>query len=343
MLNTKQVMTAAMRGEATKVPFVPSIYEHGPRVIGCAPGDVCRSAKLTAQAALESWEIYGHDLVTVGIDIYNIEAEAFGCVVSEGANEAIPGVETHPLSKSMKLDSSGLEIPQPGPGNRMGLLTEACAEVAKKIGDHVWVNACMSGPFSQAVELRGFEQLIVDMITDPASVHALLDKTAELSRQQADRLSRVGCGLSIFESWATLPLISPEIFGEYVVPYNKRVIDHVRANFQTPPPAVIMGGNTAILMDYFIAVGTSLVVADFNTDFDFMRDKTKGREMLVRGCVDPKAIERGDWELIGSSIEKLAEKSKGMKNFVWGCGAVSYNTSVENLLKFKELCVNASI
>ena len=47
-LTDEPVMSAAMNGTADVRPFVPSIYEHGPRVIGEEPGEVCRSADLTA-------------------------------------------------------------------------------------------------------------------------------------------------------------------------------------------------------------------------------------------------------------------------------------------------------
>ena len=144
--------------------------------------------------------------------------------------------------------------------------------------------------------------------------------------------------MNIFESWGTLPLITPEIFGRYVVPANRRIISMIRAEFSTPPPSVIMGGNTARLMDHFIAVGTALVVADFNTDFEFMKRKTAGLEMIVRGCVDPKLIERADWPRLQDSVDRLWAKALGMSNFVWGCGAVSYDTRPEDLLRYKAVC-----
>lgn len=340
-MSARERMQAAYENRpADRWPFVPSIYEHGARVLGCTPVEAARSAEVMAQAAIASWETYRHDLVTVGIDIYNIEAEAFGCRVSSGDHASIPGIISHPLADQNELNPDVLTIPQPGPSNRLQLIVEASARVRARIGEEVWVNACMGGPFSQAVELRGFENLIMDMLEAPERVHALLEKTTALSLQQAERLSAAGCGVNIFESWATIPLIDPPTFGTYVVPYNKRIIQMILSEFRTPPPSLIMGGNTAKLMDHFIEAGTSLVVADFNTDFDFMRTKTAGRRMMVRGCVDPKLIEKADWPRIEEQAAKLATKARGMNNFVWGCGAVSYGTKPEDLLRFREICAS---
>ena len=57
---------------------------------------------------------------------------------------------------------------------------------------------------------------------------------------------------------------------------------------------------------------------------------------------DPKMIERGDWEGVEHAVRAISEKAGDMKNFVWGCGCVSYNTSEENVHTFKELCLKYS-
>jgi len=136
-----------------------------------------------------------------------------------------------------------------------------------------------------------------------------------------------------------LPLIQPEIFKNFVIPYNKKIISFVRREFKTPPPSVIMGGDTATLVDFMLEANVSLIAADFNANFDLIRGKTAQANTIVRGCVDPKMIERGDWKGLKHTINTLATKSRGMTNFVWGCGCVSYDTTKENLLQFKDLCL----
>ena len=334
-------MNAVLAGQAVdRWPWIPSVYEHGARLLEKSPGEVSRDAQLMSEAALTAYRIYQHDLVTVGIDIYNIEAEAFGCPLSDGAGKSIPGVTAHPLG-SGNLEPEKLAIPEPGSDNRLGLIADAVDRVIGQIGGEVWVYACMGGPFSQAVELRGFEALIGDIYENPSAVHSLLDRTAKLSVQQACRLSAKGAGVNLFESWATLPLIDPSIFQNFVVPYNKRVIDIVRGRYSTPPPAVIMGGDTARLIDFFLQAGAGLIAADYMTDFAFMRARLGDHPMIIRGCVDPKMIERGQWDKLEAMIDKLAEKAAGMTRFVWGCGCVSYDTPPESLLQFKQLALAA--
>ncbi|MBN2307963.1 MAG: hypothetical protein JXR94_03270 [Candidatus Hydrogenedentes bacterium] len=341
-MNRIERMERVKAGRAPdRTPFVPSIYEHGATVLGRSPGEVSRDAGLMAEAALESYRAYGHDLVTVGIDIYNIEAEAWGCPVSGGEGSSIPGIVSHPLADAGVLEPERLVAPAPGAGNRLGLFVDAVGRVVRAIGNEVWVYGCLGGPFSQAVELRGFDRIVADMFEAPERVHALMERTTALSLAHAERVSETGAGVYLYESWATMPLITADIFRDYVTPYNKAVVQAVKTKYDTPPPSVIMGGDITVLGEFFLEMGVSLVAADYLSDFGVLRGYFDGTGTIVRGCVDPKLIERGDWEALARMVDALAEKAQGMNNFVWGCGCVSYHTPQDNLLRFKELCAAA--
>ena len=343
MTSRERMETVLRGGRPDRIPFVPSIYEHGAALIGASPSEASRDPDLMARAAIESYRCYGHDLVTVGIDIYNIEAEAFGCPVRRFTDSSIPAVEDHPLGATVRLDPSGLALPREGGANRLGLIVDACRTVMREVGRETMVYACMGGPFSQAVELRGFERLVADLLETPDAVRGLLEKTTALSIAHALRLSESGVGVNIYESWATLPLISPAIFRDFVVPYEKRIVQAVRGRFSTPGPALIMGGDTSALIDLFIEAGSSLVVADYMTDFAFMRTRlaAAGSSMVIRGCLDPKRIERGDWAGLAGPIRALARKARGLDAYVWGSGCVPLSTPRENLLRFKQMCLSA--
>lgn len=49
-------------------------------------------------------------------------------------------------------------------------------------------------------------------------------------------------------------------------------------------------------------------MTSLDLDFDYVRSRSKGRNIIVRGCVDPKMLERGQWEALGESVRTLGRK-----------------------------------
>ena len=200
----------------------------------------------------------------------------------------------------------------------------------------------MGVSLSQGVELRGLGRFVMDMHESPSTAHALFEKTIALSVSHVCRLSEVGVGVNIYESWVTLPFIIPDIFRDLVVPYKKRIMRLIKEKFSTTAPVMIMGGNTNVLIDFFIETDTSLVVADYMTDFAFMKRKIGEAcsGMVICWRLDPKQIERGDWTGLSGPIDAFARKSRGMNNYV--CGCVHLDTPGEHLLRFKEMCLTVT-
>src|SRR4030042_88094 len=64
-----------------RIPFVPAVYEHKARLVGRLPSEVCRSLELLLESLDKELEVYDPDMLVVGIDVYNVEAEATGCEI----------------------------------------------------------------------------------------------------------------------------------------------------------------------------------------------------------------------------------------------------------------------
>ncbi|MBN2295787.1 MAG: hypothetical protein JXM70_25375, partial [Pirellulales bacterium] len=56
----------------------PSVYEHAAQLIGATPWQASRDAELMFCAHAEAYRRYRHTPIMPGIDIYNLEAEAYG-------------------------------------------------------------------------------------------------------------------------------------------------------------------------------------------------------------------------------------------------------------------------
>jgi uroporphyrinogen decarboxylase len=75
-----------------KIAFTPVIYEHAASFVGRSPWDVSRDPELLFAAHRAAYIEYRQQVIAVGIDIYNIEAEAYGATVEASTEDAIPGI-----------------------------------------------------------------------------------------------------------------------------------------------------------------------------------------------------------------------------------------------------------
>src|SRR5271169_2435987 len=97
-----------------KIPFSPAIYEHAARFVGRTPWEVSRDPELLFEAHRRAWLEYRHTPVCVGIDIYNLETEAYGAKIP-----APDGAGIHAGREFLRRGQDGrdgllvvLEIPQ---------------------------------------------------------------------------------------------------------------------------------------------------------------------------------------------------------------------------------------
>ncbi len=72
--------------------FTPIVYEHAAKFIGRRPWEVSRSADLLVEAHAAAYAVYRHAPVVAGIDVYNVEAEAYGAVVGASRENEVPSV-----------------------------------------------------------------------------------------------------------------------------------------------------------------------------------------------------------------------------------------------------------
>ena len=99
-----------------------------------------------------------------------------------------------------------------------------------KAGPSVSIHAEVFSPFTHFMELFGYQDALIGLVTDHGKAHALLDRLTEASIAFA--LAEVSCGIDallISSAFAGAPFLSRKLYQEFVVPYEKRVVDTVNA------------------------------------------------------------------------------------------------------------------
>jgi len=340
-LNSIERMAATAAGEKTdRVPFVPTIYEHAAFLIGVRPTDICIDVDLLVQGQLKAYNIYGHDLVVVGADIYNVEAEALGCRLKYyHDSDAIPGVVSHILRE---YELKELQKPSPHKDGRMPMMLEAVARVKDEVGAFVPVNGTVVGPYTLATILNGYEDFIAKMLYEPEQAGAILDFTSAVCFEFARAFIELGAGVSINESWIAQPVLSPRLYRQYVYGCHERLIWQLK-RAGASSVGVISGGNTTAICDDLISVGSSVLMADYCCDQKLYKEKARAAGVVLRGSIDAKIVRNGSREELAFETLKLLRTCAHGGRFLLGCGVVPYDAPVENLLAVKEVVETFSL
>jgi uroporphyrinogen decarboxylase len=331
----------ALQGKQTDRPlFCPAIYEHMAKLVGRSPSEVSRDAGLLEQAVLAEYETYGPDMLTVGIDIYNIEAEALGSKVTfPEAPDAVPIIRDRILSA---LDDFGrLCMVDPNSSGRMRLVLDAAEAVNDKVGGEVFVRGAVSSPHSMAVELIGIEKLLFGMLEQPDQVNEFLGFLTEVSVSYGKAFIDRGVEVCVFDSYAAPPLVSPRLFEAAILPHVRRLIAEFKACGAEFVEYVI-GGRTEPIAEHLFATGADIMLCDFAADVNIFLELAKDTSVLVRRNISPVLIEQGPDEELGGQIDAVRRLAASHRNVIIGTGAISYNTSAERLLMVKEMSLKKS-
>jgi hypothetical protein len=120
---------------------------------------------------------------------------------------------------------------QPGPLTEVPPYFYATLDAVRaRVGDTVSLHGEVFSPLTHYMELFGYEQALMTFIMDPGKVHAILDRLTTASVTWAAAQARHGVDAVLISSaFVGGPFLSPRMYREFVVPYERRVTDAVKA------------------------------------------------------------------------------------------------------------------
>lgn len=331
----KEIFAAMARGEVPpEIPFVPTIYEHAAKVIGKTPSQIAQNADLLVEGQLKCYEMYQHHLISVGVDIYGVEHEALGAKFTFYDDDTIPS--SNDILVTDEDDLSSLRVPDPEKDGRMPVFLNACERIQKEIGAEVPVSGTIVGPFTLAAILHGFEDTIMDMLVEPEFISDLMDFCIKVGVRYAEAFHKRGVSIAINESWISPPMLSPNLYHDMVLEKEKRMIEQIK-EIGIPAVALISGGNTTPIMHDMVKTGTSLLIADPNTDRAYVKQVCREQGIQLRANIHPNLVQSGTEEQIFEETRKVIDLCSDYNKFVFGCGVVSSSTTPDRILKLKEI------
>jgi hypothetical protein len=162
--------------------------------------------------------------------------------------------------------------------------------VLAKAGD-VSVHAELFSPFAQLLELADHASVLMALLLDPARVHACLDRLAAGAAMLGVGQAATGAdAILISSAFAGAGFISPGQYREFVLPYEKRVVDAIRATSAVPiytHTCGAIGDRIELMADTGTSGIDTLDPPPLGTvDLANARRQTIGR-LFLKGNIDP--------------------------------------------------------
>ena len=201
--------------------------DHSAYLAGVSTERFFTDAHTFAHVQLLVTEYYQLDVLSNFWDVYNIEAEALGQKIIYHP-DGIPDVDrTRPLI-STPADLDRISPPDPYASGRMPWIRQfnkIFLETTHKL-ERIYFTA----PFSIAVNIRGYENLVMDMYERPRFVHRLFeflcdDVIAPFIEVMRGEFGNPDLIMDGRDAWASPPMIALDMMDEYVVAYTERLRD----------------------------------------------------------------------------------------------------------------------
>jgi len=165
--------------------------------------------------------------------------------------------------------------------------------------------------------------------SEPKMLHSFLLKLAEAIavyvRYQIDCGAQV---VQIFDSWAGQ--LSPSDYETFALPYEKLIVDRVKATHPDTPLILYINGSAGIL-DRLPKTGVDVISLDWTVDMAEARDRI-GHHIGVQGNLDPCVL-FGKQEHIREQIHAVIQKA-GKKGHIMNLGHGILATTPEENARF---------
>ncbi len=128
-------------------------------------------------------------------------------------------------------------------------------QVKAKAGPEVSIHAEVFSPLTHYMELFGYEEALIGLVTDKVRSHAFLDRLSQKCVSWAQALTDEGVdAILISSAFAGAPFLSRKMYKEFVVPYEHRVTSVVKKT--GTPVYTHTCGNIGDRLDLMVETGT---------------------------------------------------------------------------------------
>lgn len=192
------------------------------------------------------------------------------------------------------------------------------------------ISAGVTGPFSQVCIMMGIERVMLATIDDPAGLHCAIEKRLPLALRWIEEMAEYdpGC-IWIGEGLASSSLIGPTTYREFVVPYERALVEKIR---QVGVPSVLhICGRLKPSLDLIPETETNCLEVDWQVDLADAKSRI-GDRVSIKGNLNTTALVSSGPEVIYEMSKQAMEDAATEGGFILSSGcALGRDTPPENV------------
>jgi MtaA/CmuA family methyltransferase len=333
-MNNRERVFALLEGKPVDhLPCMPITMMFAAHHIGEKYGRYALDYRLLAEAQIRIAEDYGFDHVSVISETR--EAPDCGAVVRLYEDQPYAIDETNCLL-SNKSNLLKLTPPAPHNGKSMNDRLQGVKLLKKSCGNEKIVEGWIEGPCAAAADLRGIQTLMIDFYDDPLFVKELFEFTTELAI--AFGKAQIDAGADIIGIGdAAASLIGPDLYNEFVWPFEKRLINTLKES--GAKIRLHICGDIREILEPVGRLGCEIIDIDSMVPINEARAKI-GPEACLLGGTDPvRELQNCSPEEVLSALTKCHHQA-GFRYIVGAGCEVPPGTPPENLRVLADYAIN---
>jgi len=312
------------------LPLLPITMMFAADHIGVPYGEYAADYRKLVEGQLRTAEEYDFDYVSCISDPTR-EAADCGAAIHFFDDQPPAVDETHALLADKKR-LAGLKVPDPLSRGRMHDRVKAAALFREKVGGQLLIEGWIEGPCAEAADLRGINTLMLDFYDDPPFVRDLFDFILEMELEFAK--AQIEAGIDVIGVGdAAASLVGPQIYEEFIWPYEKKMFDRLRE--MGTRIRLHICGNIGRILEPIGRLGCDFVDVDYMVSLAEAR-KQMGPDQVLAGNIEPVGVLRsGTPESITAAIAECHRQSGDRYIVAAGCEIVR-DTAPENVLALRD-------
>lgn len=249
---------------------------------------LCTNPELACEVTLQPIDRFNLDAAILFSDILTIP-DAMGLGLHFEAGEGPK------FSNPIKTAADVEKLPIPDPNDSLRYVMDAVSTIRRELNGRVPLIGFSGSPWTLATYMlegggtKDFAKVKGMMFSDPATLHKLLDKTAQSVISYLNAQVEAGAqSLMIFDTWGGV--LAPANYREFSLRYMQQIVDGLtREADGRKVPVVLFTKNGGQWLDIMADTGCDGLGVDWTTDLADARARI-GDRVALQGNLDPSVL-----------------------------------------------------